>query len=169
MHASDLDLQTPNLSLLSYLNKEQVFFIKSPTRDGAINEMASYLQKQGRLSSPDSFSQAIFNREKLVSTGIGFGVAVPHARSSQCEDFFIAVGVSSPGIEWHAIDKQPVHLILMIGGPPNKQTQYLQLLSNLTLLIRNKSKRRALLQAKSTDDIMQIFEQMENSLEEELV
>jgi len=72
----------------------------------------------------------MLEREKIVSTGIGMGVAIPHAKLTSVEDFFIAIGILSKGVQWNALDGGPVRLIFMIGGPDDKQTAYLQILSS---------------------------------------
>ncbi len=61
-------------------------------------------------------------REKIVSTGIGMGVAIPTPKLNSVEDFFIAIAVLTHGVEWNALDGGPVRLIFMIGGPDDKQT-----------------------------------------------
>ena len=70
-------------------------------------------------------------REKIVSTGIGMGVAIPHAKLPSFDRFFLAVGLQKvkDGIDWDALDGAPVRLIFMIGGPANQQTDYLKILS----------------------------------------
>ncbi len=86
------------------------------------------------------------------------GVAIPHAKLANFDDFFIAVGVHSKGINWNALDSSPVHLIFMIGGPNKKQTQYLQLLSLLTTSIKDEGRRKSLLHAENNDEIISQFE-----------
>ena len=66
------------------------------------------------------------------------GVAVPHAKMDNFTDFFIAVGIQKQkGLDWNALDKAPVRLIFMIGGPEDKQSEYLQILSLLTSAIKD--------------------------------
>ena len=105
-----------------------------------------------------AFFQAILEREKIVSTGIGIGVAIPHAKLIGYDDFFIAVGIQKlHGIDWNALDGSLVRIIFMIGGPENQQTRYLKILSHLTLAIKDEQRRKALLRAQSSKEIIQIF------------
>ena len=102
-------------------------------------------------------------REKIVSTGIGMGTAIPHAKITTSEDFFIAIGILAEGIEWNSLDGIPVRIIFMIGGPDNKQTQYLQVLSSLTHIIKNESLRKKMLTLKSTEEIIKVIKEFYQS------
>lgn len=105
------------------------------------------------IEDKEAFHNAILHREDLVSTGIGLGVAIPHAKLQNIEDFAICVGIQKKkGLDWDAIDGSLVRIIFMIAGPANKQTEYLQILSKLTVAIKDESLRRSLLTAKNADE-----------------
>jgi PTS system nitrogen regulatory IIA component len=147
-------------SLISkYLKADQIIFLDVETRDQALSLLVDLLDKQGKLKDKTAFSTAIHVRERIVSTGIGMGVAIPHAKLPTYEDFFIAVGIHRKGIPWDSIDGVPVRLVFMIGGPDNKQTEYLQLLSKLTLLIKNEEKRKKMLQSESGEEMIALLTQ----------
>ena len=117
------------VAISNYLDERLVLFLNVGTRDEALRSMTDALDKAGKLKNPQVFHHAILEREKIVSTGIGLGVAVPHAKLQGYEDFFIAIGIQpNKGIEWNALDGAPVRLIFMIGGPDNQQTEYLKIL-----------------------------------------
>lgn len=84
-------------------------------------------------------------------------VAVPHAKLAGYETFFIAIGIHQKGIPWDSIDGVPVRLVFMIGGPDDKQTEYLQLLSHLTLAIKDEERRKKILQLNKPEDIIALF------------
>jgi len=87
------------------------------------------------------------------------GVALPHAKLSELDDFFIAIGVErKKGIEWNALDKAPVRLIFLIGGPDNRQAEYLQILSQLTSAIKDMELRKEILQAESTQEVFALLQ-----------
>jgi PTS system nitrogen regulatory IIA component len=116
------------------------------------------LEKAGKIKHRDAFYHAILEREKIVSTGIGLGVAVPHAKLEGYQEFFIAIGIQKKkGIEWNALDGAPVKLIFMIGGPENRQTEYLKILSHLTMAIKNEERRKKILKAVSPSDVIELF------------
>lgn len=146
-------------TISDYLDKELVLFLNVETRDEALSLLVDALAKRGKLRDKPAFQHAILEREKIVSTGIGLGVALPHAKLEGYDDFFVAVGIQKKnGIEWSALDGSPVHLIFMIGGPAQKQTEYLKILSRLTTAIKNEERRKHLLKALTPLEVIQLFE-----------
>lgn len=144
-------------TLTKYLKGNYVFFLNAETRNDAIQSLVDNLHRQSIVPNPEAFYQAILDREKLVSTGIGMGVALPHAKMVNYESFFISIGILSKGVNWNSIDHAPVRLIFLIGGPDDKQTEYLQILSHLTQVIKNEEIRKKLLTINSKEDIIDLF------------
>jgi PTS system nitrogen regulatory IIA component len=141
-----------------YLHPESILFLHATSRNEAILSLVNALEKQGKIPDKELFFQALLEREKIVSTGIGIGVAIPHAKLSCFHDFFIAIGVQkNKGLEWQSLDKTPVRLIFLIGGPENKQTEYLQILSRLTMAIKEEDLRKKLLHEDSIEEILSLF------------
>lgn len=134
-----------------------ITFLDVRSREEALNAMVDLLEQAGKLHNRESFYAEIMKREKLVSTGIGMGVAIPHAKLGSYDDFFIAIGVLQRGIEWKALDNAPVRLIFMIGGPDDRQTEYLQILSTLTSEIKDEEMRKKILTLNSKEAIIQLF------------
>ena len=136
------------MEIADYLEEELVTFLDVNSRIEAVTALVDLLEQQGKLKNRDAFLQAILEREKIVSTGIGIGVAIPHAKMETYDDFFIAIGVQKTGgIEWEALDQLPVRIVFMIGGPANQQAEYLNILSMITAAIKDEKKRKALLSA----------------------
>ena len=147
------------MSVSRYLNENLVLFLESETRDGALQELIDLLDKTGKLKDKKAFHKAILEREKIVSTGVGLSVAIPHAKLDGYDDFFIAIGIQKKkGIDWHSLDGTPVRIVFLIGGPENRQTEYLQILSRLTVAIKEPMRRRKLLEAQKPLQIIQLFE-----------
>src|SRR5688500_13643318 len=139
--------------LYQYLSEDLILFFEAKDRDDAITRLVNLADKKGILQSRDQFLNAIFEREKIVSTGIGLGVAIPHAKLTNMDDFFIVIGCLKNGVDWNALDKAPVRIIFLIGGPDDKQTEYLQILSALTLAIKDDNRRKKILNAQSPREI----------------
>jgi len=140
-----------------YLNPKLVAFLDATSRDEVINALIEKLDHAHKLTDKKEFQEAIFKREKIVSTGIGMGVAIPHAKLSNYDDFFIAIGILQKGVEWQSLDKAPVRLVFMIGGPDDKQTEYLQILSNLTIALKDEERRKKMLTLNSSAAIIELF------------
>lgn len=149
---------TKVFSLSKYLDPNLVTTFEAKTMFDAIDHMIDLLMNQGKIKNRDIFFQAIMEREKIVSTAIGMGVAIPHAKLPTYEDFFIAIGVLRGGVPWGTtLDDSLVRLIFMIGGPDDKQTEYLQILSKLTLAIKDEEKRKKLLTANSKESMIRLL------------
>ena len=145
--------------IIRYLDPQLITLFDVSNQAEALETLIDLADRAGKIPNKESFLKAVFDREKLVSTGIGMGVALPHAKQPQFQDFFIAIGILKQGIDWKALDGAPVRIIFLIGGPGNKQTEYLKLLSNLTTAIKNEEKRKKLLQTNSPEAIIKLFKE----------
>ena len=142
------------VSLVDYLDPQLIVFLDASSRNEALEILVERLYAAGKVRNKETFLKALLEREKIVSTGIGMGVAIPHAKLEEYSDFFIAVGIQTTrGIDWHALDSAPVQIIVMIGGPENRQTEYLQLLSHLTRIIKDETRRKNILKAKVPQEV----------------
>lgn len=146
------------INIVNYLDPRLILFLDNPTRDEALQALVDALCDANKLERPEDFLAALLEREKIVTTGIGMGVAIPHAKLANYDNFFIAIAFIKEGIQWESIDHAPVRLVFMIGGPDDKQTQYLQILSHLTLAIKDEERRKKLLNAKNPEVIIKLFE-----------
>jgi len=149
--------EPPTEIVSKYLSPKTITFLNAEDRAGVLRELVDLLETHHKLDDKEAFLKAIMEREKIVTTGIGMGVALPHAKLPGYDTFFIAIGIHSKGVVWDAVDGVPVRLIFMIGGPDDKQTEYLQLLSRLTLAIKDEERRKKMLQLSHAKDIMALF------------
>lgn len=141
-----------------FFDPQLISFLDVETRNEATDVLIDLLDKKKKLPDKEAFRKAIHNREQLVSTGIGMGIAIPHAKMKDFDDFFIAVGIQQKrGLEWNALDKAPVRLIFMIGGPDDKQSEYLQILSMLTSKIKEPDLRKNILRASTAQEVLHLF------------
>lgn len=160
----DLDLQgyTHNISftmkrIAKYLDPKWICFLEKSSRNEVIYELVQVLKNAGKIQDSDAFYHAIIDREKIVTTGIGMGVAIPHAKLHGIHDFFIALGLLKTGVDWDALDDMPARLVFLIGGPDDKQTEYLQILSHLTLAIKDEDRRKKILASTTQDEVIKLF------------
>lgn len=146
-------------SLDQYLLSDLVIFLEEKERDSVINQMIDHADRCGVISDKAAFRLAIFEREKIISTGIGVGVAIPHAKLTGQDRFFVCIGVLLEPVDWDSIDKAPVRLVCLIGGPDDAQTQYLQILSQITEAIKDEPRRRQILLADRPSEVVELFTQ----------
>ena len=151
-----LDRQQMN-RIFQYIDPRLVTFLDAKTQDEAIEQLVHLAHAMGKIPDLDLFIQAIFEREKIVSTGIGMGIAIPHAKLDCFHDFFISIAVLKTPLNWNSLDGAPVRMVFLIGGPDDRQTEYLQLLSSLTYLLKDESIRKQVLTASDPHQIVDLF------------
>ena len=143
-------------SLVELISPDRIVTLKSKTKEEALRELVEVISRSPRVRDKEELLKAILDREKIMSTGIGLGIAVPHAKLDSISDFVIAMGISKEGIEFNALDDKPVYIIVMIAGP-NQQTMYLRTLAKVTLLLKNRKIRRGIINSKSPEEVMDII------------
>ncbi len=143
-----------SISLESIIPPERVTLLQSIEKDGALRELAETIAGAAEVQDADRLLEAIFEREKIMSTGIGLGIAIPHAKIPSVTEFVVALGKSAKGIEFNSLDGKPVHFVVMIAGPDNQQERYLQLLARITLKLKDSGVRRRLGEASSVEEIL---------------
>ena len=147
------------MEIKSALWNEGIIFTNVASKAEALEQLIALASKHPSVSNPKALSDGIYARERIISTGIGLGVAIPHAKIRGISHFFICVAVLEKGIDWDAIDDEAVRIIFMIAGPDSQQNQYLQLLARLSLAIKNQTKRDAILNARQAQTILDILNQ----------
>jgi mannitol/fructose-specific phosphotransferase system IIA component (Ntr-type) len=140
------------------LQPEHIWFIDLDDKTQVMTRLVEKAKELQLVSTQGSFLQAILDREQIMSTGLGLGVAVPHAKLSEVKEFFVLIGILNRPVPWDSLDKLPVSLVFLIGGPADRQTDYLKLLSKITLVIKNPQRREALLKAQTTKEVLTQFE-----------
>ena len=113
----------------------------------AIGELIAAAASAGLIADSDAVERAILAREALMSTGIGEGVALPHALIAGFERTVLAVGRSRGGIDFDSLDGAPVHLVLLIVGPKGQERSHMALLSHLARVLSDPSLKRQILDA----------------------
>ena len=145
------------IRLLNYIDERLILFLDASTKEEVLKKLVDLAATTKELPAKDRFYQAVMDRENLVSTAIGMGVAIPHAKLPVYDDFFVAVAILQKGVDWNAIDDSLVRLVFLIGGPEDRQTDYLKLLSSLTVAMRDEQLRRRLVTAPSPQAVVAIL------------
>lgn len=132
--------------------------IEARKKPAVIDELIDVLHRAGVTRYPDAVRQAVLQREALGSTGLGKGIAVPHARSTLVSERAVVVARSRRGIDFEAQDGQPVHLCFLIVAPPvEKDEIYLQLLARVVRGVRLARTRQRLLDAPDFEAVRSIL------------
>ncbi|MBN2017568.1 MAG: PTS sugar transporter subunit IIA [Candidatus Cloacimonetes bacterium] len=145
------------IQIHKYLEPDRIIDIISDNKDEALKELSGIICNSELITDPKLFLKKIYDREKLMSTGIGYGIAVPHIRDKSIQDFVIALGRKVEGLEYESIDNKPVSLIFMIGASDTQDKDYIRLLSRLVLRLKNRSFVQKLLSAQSPQDMYSLI------------
>jgi len=133
--------------------------LESKNKPEALDELTQVLFERKEPEQAQQAFDSILARESTESTGIGRGIAVPHARVTGLKSLQCAVGRSTKGIDFMAVDKEKVHLIFLICYPPTEQTRYLNFVATVSKLLSNKERRQGMLEAETADEMYAILEE----------
>ena len=150
------------MSLASLLSSEQIIpEMKATERWPAIVELIDLLVRLGKINpaGQESILAALKQREETMSTGIGFGIAIPHASSDNVSEVVAAFGRSSQGIEFDALDDAPVKFVVLFIVPKNQFQTHLRTLASIAKFLNDRSVRDNLAAAKSQEEILSIFQE----------
>lgn len=135
--------------------------LEARKKNEALQELIELLHRAGKIQDPEAALAGLIAREKLTSTGIGSGIAIPHLLAEQAEETVMAFGRKREGLRFDSVDNQPVTLIFLIVGPKHQEYAHLRLLSRLSRLLHDESFRQALLEAETAEEILRIVTQEE--------
>jgi fructose-specific phosphotransferase system IIA component len=148
-------LSMTNKELLAYLHPD-LFIpdLKAKNKLDAIQKMVAHLVDKGRIKDGKIVLEALKTREKLGSTGIGKGVAVPHSRSTVTDSLTLLFARAPEGVDYDAIDDKPVQLFFMILAPhQERNSEYLPLLGKLVEVTKDPNIRKKLLKVADVESI----------------
>ena len=131
--------------------------LRSCRKFDALRELTAVFENDDAVTDPKSFLSKLILREKQNSTGIGKGVAVPHAHEDSIRRQILAFGISRDGIEFDSVDGEPVHVVAVLGTPKKHQKQHMELLAALSRILQREQTREMLLAAGSAVEIIDIF------------
>lgn len=133
----------------------------STDRDGVITELIEALAKAGKLGDTDykKIAKAVIKRENEASTGMGKAVALPHVKVSSVKNTVAAVGISTAGIDFSSLDKQPVYLVILIVSPVDDPDKHLQVMEYVFRYLQNEKFRKFLRQSESAAQIKELLQE----------
>ncbi|MGI6187760.1 PTS fructose transporter subunit IIABC [Brevibacillus sp. MCWH] len=134
-----------------------VLHLAAKTKEEVLDELIATLDEAGRLHSREEMKQAILAREALGSTGIGDGIAIPHAKTAAVKTPSIAFGLSKEGIDFDSLDKQKAHLFFMIAATEDANQAHLETLALLSQMLMDESFRQQLMQAETKQQVVDII------------
>jgi len=145
------------MSLLENLKKNNILVKpNAKNRWDIIEEMVALAVKNKEISHEDAetVKNALIEREKSMSTGIGNGVAIPHCSTSKVTNIITVMALTSKGLNFEAIDNEPVKIVILLIVPKDKLTQHIKTLANIAKMMSDADLREKLLEQKTSDSII---------------
>ncbi len=130
-------------------------------KTGVITELVSVLADAQRISEREVVLNAVLQRERTASTGIGNGLAVPHGKSAGCSDLVMAVGKPAAPLDFESLDGKPVDFVALLASPPDKTGPHIQALARISRLMLMDSFRSAVAAAADADELWAVIERHE--------
>ncbi|MBN1622324.1 MAG: PTS sugar transporter subunit IIA [Endomicrobiales bacterium] len=148
------------MKIMDFLCPEAITIdLKSQDKKTAITELAELLHSAKKVKNTAKIIEATLEREKLGSTGIGQGVAIPHGKTDVVSEQIGALGISQKGVDFNSLDGEPVYIIFLLIGPAEVAGQHLKALARISRLFKDKFFRQALRDAKTVKEVTKIIQQ----------
>jgi fructose-specific phosphotransferase system IIA component len=128
-----------------------------------INSMIELAATSDRVLDKEKMRSAILEREKIMSTGVGSGFAIPHGKTDAVQDIVAAFAITEQPIDYQSLDDQPVRIVFLLVGKDNSVGPHIKLLSRISRLMNKEEFRKKLIEANSPSEILQIFKQEEST------
>ncbi len=135
--------------------------LEATQKEAAVRELCQRFAATGALAKgkTEALALEVLEREQEGTTGIGGGVAVPHAKTGLVKDLYVAVGLSKEGIDFASVDGDPVHVVFLIAAPPEATAEYLALMKWVVSLTRNKYWMKLLRGCTTAEAIVEVLEE----------
>jgi len=147
-----------NMRILDFLSPNAVLTeLSATTKKGVLEELVGLLVKDGKVKNAAMTVDVLVEREKLGSTGIGQGIAIPHAKTDQTQDVVAAFGLSRRGVQFDALDGEPVNIFFLLVAPPDAAALHLKALARISRLLKDKFFRQALRETKTAAEILKLI------------
>jgi len=146
-------------TLTNYLVPDQVCCdLAAGAKNDVLSELAELLTKSAGSPDVKTIATALEDRERLATTGVGDGVAIPHAKLEGIEDNRMAVGISRSGVSFESVDDQPVHIFFALVAPLSSAGDHLRILAQISRLLKDADVRDRLIKAGSPEELIGIIQ-----------
>jgi fructose-specific phosphotransferase system IIA component len=152
------------MKVLDLLNKNFIIpDLQGQTKEEVINELIDLFKEDPRVIDLGKIRDAVLEREKIMSTGVGKGFAIPHGKTNAINDILAAFGKSNKPIEYDSLDGRPVNLVFLLVGKDNLVSKHIKLLSRISRMMNKDEFREKLINATTSEEILEIFKKEEEN------
>ena len=135
-------------------------------KDDCINKMIGIAARSGKIIDKEKVVECVFEREKLVSTGVGKGFAIPHGKTDEISDVTAAFGILKNSIDFDSIDSEPVKFVFLLVGKDSLLNTHIKLLSRISRIMNNDKFRDKLDEAKTSKEVLGLFQNEEENYQD---
>lgn len=141
------------------------FRLEKNNKTDIIIELIHLLEPSGVLRNLDNVIKAVLDREKIMSTGIGNSVAIPHGKTKDARSIIVSLGISAEDVDFESLDGKPVRIVFMLVGPEKPASDHIKMLSRISRLCNPPAFRKKLLEATSSAEILRLIREEEASID----
>lgn len=146
------------MKLITYLRPEYIEIgVIARSKDELIERMVEIASKNPNVLDKEKVRTAIIERERIMSTGVGKGFAIPHGKTDAVSDIVLAFGITAEPVDYASMDNEPVRLVLLLVSRDSDVGLRLKLLSRASKVMNSDPARKALLEAKTPEEVLAIF------------
>jgi fructose-specific phosphotransferase system IIA component len=139
------------------IDESRIVDLKATNKEDALRELVDVLSTSPDVTDQEELLDAIFERERVISTGVGIEVALPHVKIPSVKNFVIAIGRSHKGIDFESLDDKPVYIVVMIGANDKQAGDFLKVLARLVLKLKSRTFRKQVMFAPNPKRIKELF------------
>ena len=152
------------MTLLDILSPDSTIVdLKGETKEEIIAELVDSLANSDAITDRDKVLQAVLEREKIMSTGIGDGIAIPHGKSDSVKQLIAALGTQRRGVDFEALDGEPAYVFFLLVSPANVSGPHIKALARISRLLKNDEFKKKLIAAESSTAVIGIIETEESN------
>ena len=150
------------MNLLDILSTNSVIVgLQGETKDEIIQELVDSLEEGKAITDRDKVLQSVLDREKIMSTGIGDGIAIPHGKSEAVVTLSAALGTQKRGANFEALDGEPAYVFFLLVSPANISGPHIKALARISRLLKNEDFKKRLIAASSPEDLLSVIAEEE--------
>jgi len=146
------------MSVVQYTDKNFIKMLQSENKFQAIEELALVFEDTDICNDSSSLVQALKEREEIMSTGIGFGIAIPHAKIDNIKEMAFAVGIAKKGIDFDSLDGELVYLVILVAAGKKQHKEYLRLLSQIMAILKKNNIKEKIISSESPEEILELLQ-----------
>jgi PTS system fructose-specific IIC component len=152
------------MKVTDILNKDLIISeLRSSGKEGVINELIDLFKDDTGVADIQKVRDSVLEREKIMSTGVGKGFAIPHGKTNAVNKILAAFGKSKKPIDYQSLDGEPVHLVFLLVGKDDLVSTHIKLLSRISRMMNKDDFRNKLIDAGTSEEIFEIFKKEEEN------